>query len=89
MSDPVINTVVRWWFRLFVACSMSAFLGVVAFIEFGVRAGSMSQTAYIYAGVIGVLMVLVLIWVRGKVNQAPEMIEGFLRRMGLYKDKVP
>lgn len=89
MSDPLINTIVKWWFRLFVAGSISAFLGVVAFIEFGIRAGSMSQSAYIYAGVVGVLMVLILVWIRGKVSEAPEMIEGFLRRIGLYKDEVP
>ena len=89
MSDPLINTMVKWWFRLFVAMSISAFLGVVVFIEVGIRAGSMSQSAYIYAGLIGVIMVLVLAWVRAKVNQAPEMIEGFLRRIGLYKDNSP
>jgi len=86
MGDPLINTMVRWWFRLFVAMSISAFLGVVVFVEFGIRAGSMSQSAYVYAGLIGLLMVLTLAWVRAKVNQAPEMIEGFLRRTGLYKD---
>ena len=86
MGDPLINTMVKWWFRLFVAMSISAFLRVVAFIEFGVRAGSMSQSAYIYAGLIGLLLFLALAWVRVKVNQAPEMIEGFLRRIGLYKD---
>lgn len=89
MGDPLINTMVKWWFRVFVAGSISAFLGVVAFIEFGVRAGSMSQSAYIYAGLIGLIMVLALAWVRAKVNQAPEMIQGFLRRIGLYKDKAP
>ena len=89
MGDPLINTMVKWWFRVFVAGSISAFLGVVAFIEFGVRAGSMSQSAYIYAGLIGLIMVLALAWVRAKVKQAPEMIQGFLRRIGLYKDKAP
>jgi hypothetical protein len=49
----------------------------------------MSQSTYIYAGVVGLVMALILVWVRGKVSKAPEMIEGFLRRMGLYKDKVP
>lgn len=89
MSDPLINRMVKWWFWLLAATSVSAFLGLVVFIEFGVRAGSMSQSTYIYAGVVGLVMVLILVWVRGKVSKAPEMIEGFLRRMGLYKDKVP
>ena len=88
MSDPLISTMVKWWFRLFVAMSISAFFGVVAFIGFGVRAGTMPTTAYTYAGIIGVLVLLTLAWVRGKVNTAPEKIEGFLKRIGLYKDQT-
>ncbi len=89
MGDPLISTVVKWWFRLLVAGSVSAFLGVIVFIQFGVSAGTMPQATYVYAGVIGVLMVLVLAWVRGKVNKAPEMLEDFLRRIGLFKDRAP
>ncbi len=54
MSDPLINRMVKWWFWLLAASSASAFLGLVVFIEFGIRAGSMSQSTYIYAGVVGV-----------------------------------
>jgi hypothetical protein len=82
MSDPLIRSMVKWWFRLFVAGTVSAFLGVVAFIGFGVRAGTMPQSAYVYAVVMCGLTLIALVWIRGKVNSAPEMIERFL---GLYR----
>jgi hypothetical protein len=44
-----------------------------------------SSSAYIYAAASGVLMLLLLVWLKRKVDEAPEMIEGFLRRLGLYK----
>jgi hypothetical protein len=53
ISDPLINTMVKWWFRLVVVGSISAFLGLVTFIQFEVSAGTMSQGAYVYLGVVG------------------------------------
>ena len=86
MSDPLIKSMVKWWFRLFTAGSVSMLLGVLVFIRTGINAGMMAQSAYVYAGIIGVLTLLTLVWVRGKLNSAPKMIEGFLRRTGLYRD---
>ncbi len=86
MSDPLIISAVKWWFRLFTAGSISMLLGVLVFIRTGINSGMMPQSAYVYAGIIGVLTFLALVWVRGKIYSAPEMIESFLRRTGLYKD---
>lgn len=86
MGDPLISSMVKWWFRLFTAGCISFLLGVLMFIRTGVMAGHMSQMAYVYGGVIYVLTVAVIVWIRRKVLTAPEMIEGFLRRIGLYKD---
>jgi len=85
MGDPVIKSVVDWWFKLVAFFSFTAFLGVVVFIGTGIAAGMMTQDAYLYAGAVGVLMVLGLIMLYNKVKNAPEVIEGFLRRMGLYR----
>ena len=89
MSDPLIRSMVKWWFWLFAAGCASAFLGVVVFIGFGVNAGTMSSSTYLYAGGIGVLMLLMIVWIRGKIKSAPEMIESFLKRIGLYRDEAP
>ena len=86
MGDPVIKSVVGWWFKLVAFLSFTAFLGVVMFIRTGISVGMMTQGAYMYAGAAGVLMVLGLIVLYNKVKTAPEAIEGFLRRMGLYRD---
>lgn len=86
MSIPLVKSVVKFWFWLVCAFSFTAFLGVVAFIEFSIRAGEITQIAYVYVGITGVLMVLSLIWVRSKIKSTPEMIEDFLRQIGLFKD---
>ena len=85
MSDPVIKGLVKTWFRLVVFFSLTAFAGVVVFIRTGVLTGMFTGSAYIYAAVSGVLMLLLLVWLRRKVEDAPEMIESFLRRLGLYR----
>ena len=89
MSDPLIKSMVKWWFWLFAIGCATAYLGVIAFIGFGVNAGTMQSSAYIYVGVLGILMFLLIAWIRVKISSAPEMIEGFLKRMGLFKDKAP
>ena len=86
MGDPVIKSVVGWWFKLVAFLSFTAFLGVVMFIRTSIAVGMMTQSAYMYAGAAGVLMVLGLTLLYNKVKNAPEAIEGFLRRMGLYRD---
>ena len=89
MSDPLIKSVVKWWFWLFAIGCASAYLGVIVFIMFEVNAGTMTSSAYMYAGVLGVMIFLLIAWIRIKISSAPEMIEGFLKRMGLFKDKAP
>ena len=86
MGDPVIKSVVKWWFRLFTVGCVSLFLGVVMFFNVGITSGRMPSTAFTYVGIIGLLILLGVIWVRSLIVDAPERIEGFLRRMGLYKD---
>ena len=85
MSDPVIKSMVAWWFRLVAFSSFTAFLGVVVFVRVGVTAGTFTSATYMYVGATGVLMLLVLVWLKGKVDSAPEQIESFLRRLGLFK----
>ena len=48
----MIKSVVKWWFRLFTVGSVSTLLGVIVFIRTEIIAGMMSQSAYVYAGVI-------------------------------------
>jgi hypothetical protein len=86
MGDPVIKSVIKWWFRLFSAGCVSLLLGVVMFFRFSINAGTMPSTAYVYAGIIGALILLGLVWVRSMTMDAPDRIEGLLRRMGLYRD---
>ncbi len=86
MSDPLIKGAVKWWFRLFTFSCVSVMLGVVVLIRTSIRAGIMTSTAYSYAAVFCVLALLGIVWVNSRIRTAPEMIEGFLRRIGLYKD---
>ena len=86
MSDPLIKGAVKWWFRLFAFSSVSIVLGVVVFIRTSIRVGIMTSTAYSYAAVFGVLLLLGMVWVKSLISSAPEKIEGFLRKTGLYKD---
>ena len=69
MVDPAIKGLVNWWFMLITFFSSTAFAGVVVFIW----------------TVGGALMLLLLVWLKRKVDAAPEMIEEFLRRLGLYR----
>jgi hypothetical protein len=85
MSDPVIKGLVRTWFRLVAFFSLTAFAGVLTFAWIGVSAGTFTASAYIYAAASGVLMLLLLAWLKRKTDNAPEMIEAFLRRLGLYR----
>lgn len=81
----MIKGLVKVWFRLVAFFSLTAFAGLVVFIRTGISAGMFSSSAYIYAAASGVLMLLLLVWLKRKVDEAPEMIEGFLRRLGFYK----
>jgi len=85
MSDPVIKGLVKMWFRLVAFFSLTAFAGVVDFIWTGVSAGTFTSSAYIYAAVSGALILMLLAWLKRKVDDAPKMIEDFLKRLGLYK----
>jgi hypothetical protein len=85
MVDPAIKSLVNIWFRLVAFLSLTAFAGVVVFIRTGVSVGMFTGSAYIYAAVGGALMLILLVWLKRKVDEAPEMIEGFLRRLGLFK----
>jgi hypothetical protein len=86
MSDPLIKNAVKWWFRLFTFSCGSIMLGVVVFIKTSIRVGIMTSAAYSYAAVFCVLALLGIIWVNSRIRSAPEMIEGFLTRIGLFKD---
>ena len=85
MSDPVIKGLVKTWFRLVVFLSLTAFAGAVVFIRTGISAGMFTGSAYIYVAASGALILLLLAWLKRKVDDAPEMIEDFLKRLGLYK----
>jgi len=85
MVDPAIKGLADMWFRLVAFLSLTAFAGVVVFIRTGVSAGLFTGSAYVYAAVGGALMLLLLVWLKRKVDAAPEMIEGFLKRLGLYR----
>jgi len=86
MSDPLIKSAVKWWFRIFMVSCVSVMLGVVMFIRTSIQVGLMTSMAYSYAAVLCVLALLGIVWVKSLISSAPEMIEGFLRRTGLYRD---
>ena len=86
MSDPLIKNAVKWWFRLFTISCVSVMLLVVMFIRTSIRIGIMTSAVYNYAAVLGVLALLGIVWVNSRISSAPEMIEGFLTRIGLFKD---
>jgi len=85
MSDPAIEGLVKAWFRLVAFFSLTAFAGVVTFIWMEVSAGTFTVSAYIYVVVSGVLLLLLLASAKRKADDAPERIEGILRRLGLYR----
>jgi hypothetical protein len=85
MSDQTIKSMIGWWYKLVVAGTISAYLGVVVFIRTGINAGVMSGEGYTYAIIVGLLALIGLVWLKAKLKSAPAAIEGFLRRLGLYK----
>lgn len=62
MVDPVIKSALNWWFKIVAFFSFAAFLGILVFIRTGVSAGVFTSSAYLYAGVTGVLMLVGLFW---------------------------
>jgi predicted transcriptional regulator len=84
-QDEFINGIVNMWSRLAFLGSISAFLGLVVFINTSVRAGLSSNTAYIWLVIPGGLLVWMYLWLEKVRREAPEKIINFLHRFNLIK----
>ena len=78
------------WFGLLAMCTFSAFLGLVAFVWFGVRGGTFTEVCYYYLAAIALVLIVLLVWLRGLVKREAERVQGgwesFLDRlMGRYR----
>jgi len=88
MSDPVMKSPVRTWFRLVAFFSLTAFTGIVVLMWTEVSAGAFTVSAYICVALSGALLLMLLVWLRGQTDKAPEQIESFLRRLGLFRPET-
>ena len=84
-KDDLITGVVNLWTRLVLLGSLSAFLGLVVFINTSVRAGYSGETAYLWLTLPAGLMVVAYIWLEKVRRETPEKIVEFLARLGIYK----
>lgn len=80
----------NWWFGLLVMGTFSAFLGLVAFVWFGVGGGNFTEVWYYYLAAIALVLIVLLVWLRGWVRRKAERVqsgwESLLDRlMGRYK----
>ena len=80
----------NWWFGLLVIGTFSAYLGLVAFTQFGIRAGNLTEVWYYYLVAIALVLIVLLIWLRGLVRREAERFqsgwESLLDRlMGRYR----
>ena len=78
------------WFGLLVALTFSAFLGLVAFVWFGVRGGTFTEVWYYYLVAIALVLRVLLVWLRGWVRREAERVQGgweslLDRLMGRYR----
>jgi DNA-binding MarR family transcriptional regulator len=78
------------WFVLVVMGTFSAFLGLVAFVWFGVSGGTFTDVWYYYLVAIALVLIVILVWLKGWVNREAERVQGgwesFLDRfMGRYR----
>jgi predicted transcriptional regulator len=80
----------NWWFGILVMTTFSAFLGLVAYIWFGVRGGNFSEVWYYYLAAIALVLIVLLVWLRGWVRREAERAQGgweslLDRLMGRYR----
>ena len=78
------------WFGLIIFSTFSAFLGLVAFVWFGVRGGNFTEVWYYYLAAIALVLIVLLVWLRGYVRREAERIQGgweslLDRLMGRYR----
>lgn len=79
VRPPRDSGFVTWsnrWFGLVVTFTISAFLGLVAFVWFGVGGGSFTEVWYYYLAVIALVLIVVLVWLRGWVRREAERVQG-------------
>jgi predicted transcriptional regulator len=80
----------NWWFGLVVMLTFSAFLGLVAFVWFGVGGGTFTEVWYYYLAAIALVVIVLLVWLRGWVRREAERVQGgweslLDRLMGRYR----
>lgn len=69
-------TMANRWFRLVVMGIFSAFLGLVAFVWSGVKAGAFTEVWYYYLVAIALALIVLLVWLKGWVNREAERVQG-------------
>ncbi len=84
-QDAFITDAVNLWSRLFILGSISAFMGVVAFIHFNVSAGYSSQSTYLWLLLPAGVLVALYSWAEKVRKETPEKILRFLHRFNLVK----
>jgi hypothetical protein len=64
------------WFALLVMGTFSAYLGLVAFVWFGIKGGTYTEVGYYYLAAIAVVLIVILVWLRGLVRREAERVQG-------------
>jgi hypothetical protein len=84
-QDEFVNGIINLWSRLALLGSISVFFGFVMFIFTSIKAGVVTETAYIWLVIPGGLLVGMYIWLEKVRREAPEKIINFLHRFNLIK----
>jgi hypothetical protein len=93
VSAPSGSGFITWanrWFGLLAFSVFTAYLGLVALVWMGVRAGTFPGVWYYYLVAVALVLIVVLVWFRGWVGREAERVQGgweslLDRLMGRYR----
>ncbi|UCD44828.1 MAG: helix-turn-helix transcriptional regulator [Candidatus Bathyarchaeota archaeon] len=86
-GDEFVQGVVGWYFNLVIALLFTAMMGAVVFVAIMMRRDLDLALGYGVIGSMVVGFVLASRWLLKVKREAPEMVVGFLQRLGLYRNR--
>ena len=84
-KDELFTGIVNLWSNIVLFFSLTAFMGLGAFIFFNIQAGYNDATTYYWLVIPAALIVVEYFWLQRVKKEAPEKIVEFLSKLGIIK----